>query len=92
MAAPDLRPVVEQIVQTRTATPAQRSVLVAVTGIDGCGKSYLAARIVDVLRAGGVRATAIEGRWMAEPSPPRTGRISMTSKRSTSSCWRGSIY
>jgi uridine kinase len=34
-------------------------VLVAITGIDGCGKGYVAARIVDALRSKGLRAAAV---------------------------------
>ncbi len=51
--------VVERIVDVRRAVPARRSVLVAVTGIDGSGKGYVSNKIGHALRARGVRADVI---------------------------------
>jgi uridine kinase len=55
----NLQSVVDQILDARRAMPSHRSVLTAITGIDGCGKGYVTARIVHALRAKGVRATGI---------------------------------
>lgn len=51
----DLEAVVEKIVDTRRSVPTQRSVLVAVSGIDGSGKGYVTTQIVNALAARGVR-------------------------------------
>lgn len=40
----------DRIIELRRHVPAQRSVLVALTGIDGCGKGYVAARLAERLR------------------------------------------
>src|SRR6266571_8080897 len=55
----DLQTVVSQILDARRSVPAQRSVLAAITGIDGCGKGYVTARIVKALQAKGIRAAGI---------------------------------
>ena len=52
--------VVEAIVAARRSVPASRSVLAAVTGIDGCGKGYVTARIAQSLRKRGLRVAAID--------------------------------
>lgn len=57
--ATDVRAVADRIVCLRAGVPKHRSVLVAVTGIDGCGKGHVAARIVEALDAVGLRAAAI---------------------------------
>ena len=54
-----LQTVVDEILEARGSIPSHRSVLTAITGIDGCGKGYVTARIVDALQAKGVRAVAI---------------------------------
>jgi len=54
-----LQTVVDEILDARSSIPPQRSVLTAITGIDGCGKGYVTARIVDALQTKGVRAVAI---------------------------------
>ena len=54
-----LESVIDEILKLRRSIPAQRSVLVAITGIDGCGKGYVTSRIVDGLRKKGLRAVAI---------------------------------
>jgi uridine kinase len=55
----DLEAAVEKIVDTRRSVPVQRSVLVAVTGIDSCGKGYVTAQIVNALQARGMRVAGI---------------------------------
>ena len=53
------RAVVERIREARRNAPAARSLLVAVTGIDGLGKGFAASRIVAELRTAGLRAEPI---------------------------------
>jgi uridine kinase len=55
----NLQVVVGRILETRRAIPVQRSALIAITGIDGCGKGYVTDRIVHRLQADGLRAVAI---------------------------------
>jgi uridine kinase len=55
----ELQAVTGQILEKRASIPAQRSVLVAITGIDGCGKGYFAAELLKQLAAQGVRAATI---------------------------------
>lgn len=43
----------------RTTVPAARSVLVAITGIDGCGKGYLAAQLGRALEEAGPRVAIV---------------------------------
>jgi uridine kinase len=64
----ELQVVIEQILATRASIPAQRSVLVAITGIDGCGKGYVAAQLLKQLMAQGIRAaiTSVDG-WLNLP-------------------------
>lgn len=59
MTRMDLPSVVEQITATRRSVPAQRAVLVAVSGIDGCGKGYVTTQIVNALQEQGVRTAGI---------------------------------
>ena len=59
MISLDFERVVEAIIDARRSVPVQRSVLVAVTGIDGCGKGYATTRIVNALQARGVRTAGI---------------------------------
>ncbi len=47
------------ILETRDRVPSDRSVLVAITGIDGCGKGFLAAKWRDQLQAHGLRVALI---------------------------------
>ena len=58
-AMSELAAVVDQILDKRKAVPAQRSVLVAITGIDGCGKGFVTKRIEDALQAKGLRVANI---------------------------------
>lgn len=55
----ELPTVTGQILEKRASIPAQRSALVAITGIDGCGKGYFAAQLLKQLAAQGVRAATI---------------------------------
>jgi uridine kinase len=55
----ELQAVAGQILETRASIPTQRSALVAITGIDGCGKGYFAARLIKQLATQGVRAAII---------------------------------
>ncbi len=55
----NLQTVVDEILDARSSISSQRSVLIAITGIDGCGKGYVTAWIVDALQTKGVRAVAI---------------------------------
>lgn len=55
----ELQVVIGKILAMRASIPAERSVLVAITGIDGCGKGYVAARLLEQLAAEGVRAATI---------------------------------
>ncbi len=64
-----LQTVVDEILDARSAIPSQRSILTAITGIDGCGKGYVTARIVDALQTKGVRAVAINiDGWLNLPN------------------------
>lgn len=66
---PDLHAVVDKILEARASIPARRSVLAAVTGIDGCGKGYVTAQIVNALLAGGARAAGINiDGWLNLPN------------------------
>jgi len=55
----ELQTVTGQILEKRASIPARRSALVAITGIDGCGKGYFAAQLLKQLAAQGVRAATI---------------------------------
>jgi uridine kinase len=54
-----LADVVATIADARRRIPAARSVLVAISGIDGSGKGYVTARISEALRAKDLRVAAI---------------------------------
>jgi len=56
---PDIDSVVQRIIDERRAAVARRSVLVALTGIDACGKGHVSARIKSSLQAGGIRTAVI---------------------------------
>jgi uridine kinase len=56
----ELQAVTTQILETRASIPAQRSALVAITGIDGSGKSYLTAQLLRHLASHGLRAAMIQ--------------------------------
>lgn len=68
-AAAMLAPVVERIRAARRVVPAARSVLVALSGIDGCGKGFVAARLVEALQADGLRVAPINvDGWLNLPA------------------------
>jgi uridine kinase len=50
---------VRGILEARRRTPASRSTLVAITGIDGCGKGFVTARLAEALRTRGARVAVI---------------------------------
>lgn len=55
----EINNVVEAIRAKRDEVPSQRSLLIGVTGIDGCGKGYLTEKIVSQLQRRGLKATGI---------------------------------
>ena len=57
--ATDVRAITERILGVRASVPRERAALVAVSGIDGCGKGWLARQIVDELQVRGVNAANI---------------------------------
>ena len=60
--------IVEKICETRRQVPAHSSVLVAISGIDGCGKGYITAKILDSLTTRKLNAVAINGDgWLNLP-------------------------
>ena len=65
----DLGDVVTRVLDARRAVPVSRSLLVAVSGVDGAGKGHAAARLDAALRARGTR-TALLGAdgWLNLPS------------------------
>ena len=64
-----LQTVVNEILDARSSIPSRRSLLAAITGIDGCGKGYLTARIVEALQTKGVRAVAVNADgWLNLPN------------------------
>ena len=66
---PPVHSAVAEILEARNSIPSERSVLTAITGIDGCGKGYVAARIVDALQTEGVRAVSINiDGWLNLPN------------------------
>jgi uridine kinase len=65
----DVATFVSRILNARDSVPSRRSVLAAVTGIDGCGKGWVTAQIADALRAHGVRVAAINvDGWLNLPA------------------------
>lgn len=64
----DIRDSINSILPIRDRTPKRRSILVALSGIDGCGKGYLTAKIIEGLKAAGMNAIAIHGDgWLNLP-------------------------
>jgi uridine kinase len=64
----DINSAIAAIDAKRNEVPAERSVLVGVTGIDGCGKGYLAAQIAALLERQGLRVAAINADgWLNLP-------------------------
>lgn len=65
----DLRPAIDQIEQKRRQISADRSVLVAISGIDASGKGFITSRLSDELQTRGFRVAAvnIDG-WLNLPA------------------------
>ena len=64
----NIQKIVEKICETRQKVPPQRSVLVAISGIDGSGKGYITAKIFDSLETKGLNAVVINGDgWLNLP-------------------------
>lgn len=69
MARLSLQSVLQLIESARRSVPPRRSVLVAVTGIDGCGKGFVTRRIVDALERRGMRTAGINiDGWLNLPA------------------------
>jgi uridine kinase len=58
-AVPDIAGLADRIRAARATAPSARSILAAITGIDGCGKGYLASRVVASLSDAGHRVAGI---------------------------------
>lgn len=64
-----LDPIVAMIIAMRRSVPSRRSVLVALSGIDGSGKGYVAAKLERALETQGVRCATIHvDGWLNLPS------------------------
>jgi uridine kinase len=64
----DLTSAIELILAKRRAVPRSRAILVAISGIDGSGKGWVTARLVDALQSEGVRAIAVNvDGWLSLP-------------------------
>lgn len=55
----ELQAITDRILETRVSIPAEQSALVAITGIDACGKGFVTAQLLEQLMAKGVRAAII---------------------------------
>lgn len=64
----DVKPATEAILRARAAVPVERSVLVALSGIDGSGKGYVGERLAAALLKRGLRTAVvnIDG-WLRLP-------------------------
>lgn len=59
---------VARILEARRSCPPSRALLVAVSGIDGAGKGYVAARIADALGSSGLHAVGLGAdAWLSLP-------------------------
>ncbi|ELS03914.1 uridine kinase [Xenococcus sp. PCC 7305] len=64
----NLQQIVEIICEVRRRVPTQRSVLVAISGIDGSGKGFIAAQLRDLLKAQRLNCVVINGDgWLNLP-------------------------
>ena len=67
--ATDVRAVTDRLLEVRASVPRERAALVAVSGIDGCGKGWLTRNIVDDLQARGINAANINiDGWLNLPA------------------------
>ncbi|MBF0234742.1 MAG: uridine kinase [Desulfamplus sp.] len=65
----NIQNVCDQILNIRSSVSAKRSVLMAITGIDGCGKGYITEKIVNKLQSKGVRTAGINiDGWLNLPN------------------------
>jgi len=65
---PNIDSIIDSILETRSQVPQCRSISIAISGIDGCGKGYIAAKIVDNLKASGINVALINGDgWLNLP-------------------------
>jgi uridine kinase len=65
----DIRNATELILDRREQISAARALLVAVSGIDGCGKGYLSAKLAQALRDRGLNPAVINiDGWLNLPS------------------------
>jgi uridine kinase len=65
---PNLQPVVDAILRARGLAPAERSLLAAISGIDGSGKGYVSERLAAALRARGLGVAVINADgWLRLP-------------------------
>ena len=55
----EVQALTNKILEVRRTVQSGRSVLVAITGIDGAGKGYIAAQLDKTLRANGVRTAVV---------------------------------
>lgn len=63
-----------RVLARRQSHPTERALVVAVSGIDGSGKSWLGARLVEALRAAGTHAVLAPGdEWLRIPGPAVDG-------------------
>lgn len=68
-SAPDLRAAIGRILHDRRITPRSRSLLVALTGIDGSGKGFVASRLLAELSSRGLRTVVINiDGWLHLPA------------------------
>lgn len=69
MSTPTLDAVVDRVSAVRREVPALRSALVAVTGIDGCGKGFVSARLAAALESAGLRTAIVHvDPWLNLPA------------------------
>lgn len=62
---------VDRIVRARMQAPRRRSLLVAISGIDGSGKGYVAQQLEQALEAEGYRVATIDvDDWLERPATP----------------------
>jgi uridine kinase len=65
----DLKSVTDNIVGLARTVQMGRSVLVGISGIDGAGKGYFSAALVDALQSSGMRVAAIKvDDWLNLPN------------------------
>jgi len=59
----------QEVADARSRVPATRAALIAISGIDGCGKGYVSSRLLAELRARGLRVEliGIDG-WLNLPA------------------------